>query len=211
MFRRMGNMDRQVNVIEEAKAILQSSSFIAALCVSPMVFFAAFATVRASPGDPASYLLAFQNGFFCESIFRRLFHADGTSATASASTKPRTQARRSTSPASGGGVQNSAVHTTPVNTAEEAFNTLADSQSGTAAPKEPASERRWALPTNIRDMQGRSRCQRQAGVASLHPLLTARLVPLDSDFDRLTHNPKVSPLLSREVDRAAGPTTQSRR
>jgi hypothetical protein len=86
MFRRLGNTDRRINVLEEAKAILQSSSFVAALCVSPMVFFAAFATVRASPGDPASYLLAFQNGFFCESIFRRLFHTDGTPATRPVST-----------------------------------------------------------------------------------------------------------------------------
>ncbi|WP_373413905.1 hypothetical protein [Ensifer aridi] len=78
MFRRMGTVDRKVNVINEAKDVLQSSSFIAALCVSPLVFFLAFLSVRGSPGDPASFLLAFQNGFFCEAIFRRMFRDDGT-------------------------------------------------------------------------------------------------------------------------------------
>jgi hypothetical protein len=87
MFRRMGTTDRQVQVFKEAREVIQSSSFIAALCVAPLVFFGAFVTVRGSPGDPASYLLAFQNGFFCESIFRRMFRDGAGSADTSAPQK----------------------------------------------------------------------------------------------------------------------------
>lgn len=78
MFRRMGSVDRQVDILAEMRDVLRSSRFIATLCVCPFVFLGAYALVRDTPGDPASYLLAFQNGFFCEAIFRRMFRDDGT-------------------------------------------------------------------------------------------------------------------------------------
>jgi hypothetical protein len=84
MFRRLGGADRQINVLAEARQVLRSSSFIAALCVSPFIFLGVYALVRDTPGDPASYLLAFQNGFFCEAIFRRMFREDGTLAVSGA-------------------------------------------------------------------------------------------------------------------------------
>jgi hypothetical protein len=61
-------------LVNEIKAVLQSGSFIAALCVAPFVFMSVYIIVNKSPGDPASYLLAFQNGFFCETVFGRMFN-----------------------------------------------------------------------------------------------------------------------------------------
>ena len=72
LFRRVAGSDRQINLLQELRIVFGSSSFIAALCVSPFVFMGVYVTVAASPGDAASYLLAFQNGFFCESIFNKL-------------------------------------------------------------------------------------------------------------------------------------------
>ncbi|MBY3081848.1 MULTISPECIES: hypothetical protein [Rhizobium] len=77
LFRRLGGPDRAVDVVSEIIGVTRSSSFIAALCVSPFVFFAIYAIVNGAPGDPASYLLAFQNGFFCQAIFNRMFKEDG--------------------------------------------------------------------------------------------------------------------------------------
>lgn len=85
LFRRLGGRDRQVDVLKEVLAVIRSSSFIAALCVSPFVFFAIYAIVNGSPGDPASYLLAFQNGFFCQAIFNRMFKEDGQPVVAASS------------------------------------------------------------------------------------------------------------------------------
>jgi hypothetical protein len=72
LYRRLVGPDRQVNPLHELRQVFTSTSFLAALCVSPFVFMAVYAVVANTPGDPASYLLAFQNGFFCESIFKQI-------------------------------------------------------------------------------------------------------------------------------------------
>ena len=72
LYRRLVGPDRQVNPLRELRRVFTSTSFLAALCVSPFVFMAVYAVVANTPGDPASYLLAFQNGFFCESIFKQI-------------------------------------------------------------------------------------------------------------------------------------------
>jgi Trk-type K+ transport system membrane component len=76
LFRRIGKLEK-INILAELKGVFSSGSFWAALCVSPFVFFGVYAVVSASPGDPSSYLLAFQNGFFCESIFTQLTTRSG--------------------------------------------------------------------------------------------------------------------------------------
>jgi hypothetical protein len=72
LFRRIVGKKGSIKAFAELKAVFRSSSFLAALCVSPFVFMTVYAVVSESPGDPASYLLAFQNGFFCESVFQQL-------------------------------------------------------------------------------------------------------------------------------------------
>lgn len=77
LFRQVTGRADPINVVVELRRMLTSSSFLSALCVAPFVFMSVFAVVKASPGDPASLLLAFQNGFFCESVFSRLFAHEG--------------------------------------------------------------------------------------------------------------------------------------
>ena len=62
----------EIDIFSEVRAVVNSSSFWAAICVSPFVFGATFVAIGSSPGDASSLLLAFQNGFFWESIFARL-------------------------------------------------------------------------------------------------------------------------------------------
>lgn len=73
LFRRMAGRKEEVNIMSELKSVMRSSSFLSALCVSPFVFMSVYAVVKGTPGDPASMLLAFQNGFFCESVFAKMF------------------------------------------------------------------------------------------------------------------------------------------
>lgn len=73
LFRQLSGQHKAINLLTELKIVFTSSSFLSALCVSPFVFMSVYAVVKGSPGDPASMLLAFQNGFFCESVFSKLF------------------------------------------------------------------------------------------------------------------------------------------
>jgi hypothetical protein len=70
--------NKKINIVSEIRGVFTDNSFWTSVCVSPFVFFAVYAVIRASPSDPASYLLAFQNGFFCESVFKRLTDGDGS-------------------------------------------------------------------------------------------------------------------------------------
>jgi|SRR5579864_2220143 len=70
---------KKIRIVDEIQEVFSSASFWAALCVSPFVLFTVYAVVSSAPGDPASYLLAFQNGFFCESVFNQLFKTPGES------------------------------------------------------------------------------------------------------------------------------------
>jgi hypothetical protein len=88
LYRRFSRNSGRVNAVKEIKDVLTSGSFLSALCVSPFVFFAVYAIVKQRPGDPASLLLAFENGFFCESIFQRMFPRDASSGNAIA-TEPK--------------------------------------------------------------------------------------------------------------------------
>ena len=73
LFRRVARRNDKILLGKELREVFSSPSFIAALCVSPLIFMSAYVVVSKSPGDPSSYLLAFQNGFFCEAIFQQLY------------------------------------------------------------------------------------------------------------------------------------------
>src|SRR5262245_33166652 len=58
LFRRLVRQTGQVNISSEVVAVVNSSSFWSAICVSPMVFGATFVAMGSSPGDASSLLLA---------------------------------------------------------------------------------------------------------------------------------------------------------
>jgi hypothetical protein len=73
LFRQLSGRSERVSAWKEVKRVLRSGGFLSAICVSPFVFMSVYAAVKNTPGDPASMLLAFQNGFFCESLFAKMF------------------------------------------------------------------------------------------------------------------------------------------
>jgi len=54
----------QIKIGSELRAVLQSSQFIAAVIVAPLVFNGIYVSVSQNPQGLADYILAYQNGFF---------------------------------------------------------------------------------------------------------------------------------------------------
>ena len=73
LFRQLRTQSGPVNVLSQCRVVFSSSSFWTALCVSPLVFYSVFAATGDNPGNVSSYVLAFQNGFFCEAVFKQMF------------------------------------------------------------------------------------------------------------------------------------------
>ena len=61
--------DSPVDVTRIARSTVGGARFWMALCVSPFLFFATFSAIGAEMGAPAAVFLAFQNGFFWNTVF----------------------------------------------------------------------------------------------------------------------------------------------
>jgi hypothetical protein len=71
LYRALGDRQGEISIGNEVVKVVRSSSFWRALCVSPLVFLAIYTISKGLPGDIPSLLLAFQNGFFWESVLKR--------------------------------------------------------------------------------------------------------------------------------------------
>ena len=79
LFRRIAGRpaDAPIAPLKELKAVFGVRSFWSAICVSPFIFGSAFVYLNQNPSDATAFLLAFQNGFFCESVFEGLYGRQG--------------------------------------------------------------------------------------------------------------------------------------
>ncbi|MDX1520524.1 MAG: hypothetical protein R3264_02760 [Anaerolineae bacterium] len=57
-----------INVISELTKMFSSSRFVMALVVTPLIFNSVYLIIGTNPETIGDYLLAFQNGFFWESV-----------------------------------------------------------------------------------------------------------------------------------------------
>jgi len=73
LFRQIRRRTAKINILTECSDVFTSASFWTALCVSPLVFFSIIAASGDNPENSSTFLLAFQNGFFCEAVFKELF------------------------------------------------------------------------------------------------------------------------------------------
>jgi len=64
--------NESINIGSEVKSILSSSAFIGALIVAPIVFNGMYVTLSQNPQGVTDFVLAYQNGFFWQSIFARM-------------------------------------------------------------------------------------------------------------------------------------------
>lgn len=73
LFRQLRDKNGRINIVEELSTVFSSSSFWSAIAASPIIFLGIFAVSGDNPEGISNYVLAFQNGFLCESVFRDLF------------------------------------------------------------------------------------------------------------------------------------------
>jgi formate hydrogenlyase subunit 4 len=73
LFRQVAAGAERVHLGKEVAKMGHSRSFIMALLISPAVFGAIFLAAADNPSGTISCVLAFQNGFFCESVSRSIF------------------------------------------------------------------------------------------------------------------------------------------
>ena len=73
LFRQIRRKTGRISILTECADVFVSTSFWSALCVSPLVYFSIFAASGDNPENSSAYLLAFENGFFCEAVFKELF------------------------------------------------------------------------------------------------------------------------------------------
>ena len=58
-----------IDIVGLITSVLRTPSFIKSALVSPIVFIVVYALVKNEPDPVVAHLLAFQNGFFWESVF----------------------------------------------------------------------------------------------------------------------------------------------
>lgn len=74
LFRQVrSNSQQRLSISSELDVMWHSVSFWSAILVSPLVFGGVFFVGQENPSGNAALFLAFQNGFFCESIFNTMF------------------------------------------------------------------------------------------------------------------------------------------
>ena len=57
-----------INIVAELTKMLSSTRFIMAIVVTPLIFNSIYLTIGINPQTVGDYLLAFQNGFFWETV-----------------------------------------------------------------------------------------------------------------------------------------------
>jgi hypothetical protein len=70
--------DGTINLRAEMSKMMSSSKFIMALVVSPLIFNSVYLVIGDNPQSIGDYLLAFQNGFFWESVIGGVIKAQRT-------------------------------------------------------------------------------------------------------------------------------------
>jgi hypothetical protein len=58
--------------VSELLAVLGEKAFWSAVLVSPFAFGSVYMFLSTRPADVVAFLFAFENGFFCEGIFREI-------------------------------------------------------------------------------------------------------------------------------------------
>lgn len=71
LYEQLQRVTGSINIVVELKTALNSAHFWKAVLVSPIVFAGVYLASKSEPDYVVGSLLAFQNGFFCDAIFRQ--------------------------------------------------------------------------------------------------------------------------------------------
>jgi len=72
LYQRISKKNRKISILKEFRATVSSSQFWASLCISPLIFFLTYSLTKDDPMKLSSLVLSFENGFFCQAIFKEL-------------------------------------------------------------------------------------------------------------------------------------------
>lgn len=70
LHQQLSGKNEQVKMASELKVAVTSAAFFRSLLVAPLVFGGVYAISGSQPDLVVALIFAFQNGFFCEAIFR---------------------------------------------------------------------------------------------------------------------------------------------
>jgi uncharacterized membrane protein YeaQ/YmgE (transglycosylase-associated protein family) len=68
-----------IDIRQELKGVLKSGQFLMAVVVAPIVFNAFYASISEAPRGLPDFMLAYQNGFFWQSVLERVRQANPSS------------------------------------------------------------------------------------------------------------------------------------
>lgn len=72
LYRRISVRTDAISVGTELLGLLRAPDFWSSLCISPLVFMAAFALTKDDPLQMSNLVLIYQNGFFCDVVFKKI-------------------------------------------------------------------------------------------------------------------------------------------
>ena len=72
LYRRISARSDAINIGAEFLGLLRAPDFWSSLCISPLVFMATFALTKDDPLQIANLVLIYQNGFFCDVVFKKI-------------------------------------------------------------------------------------------------------------------------------------------
>ena len=73
LYQRISKKKKKISIKKELSETFASPHFWSTLCVAPLVFFSTYALTSDDPMQLSSLTLSFQNGFFCQAIFKEVF------------------------------------------------------------------------------------------------------------------------------------------
>lgn len=71
LYQQLSSKNEPIQIGGELKAVITGAAFFRSLLVAPLVFGGVYAISSTQPDLVVALIFAFQNGFFCEAIFRQ--------------------------------------------------------------------------------------------------------------------------------------------
>jgi hypothetical protein len=72
LYRRISGRSDPISIGSELVALCRAPDFWSSLCISPLVFMATFALTKDDPLQISNLVLIYQNGFFCDLVFKKI-------------------------------------------------------------------------------------------------------------------------------------------
>jgi hypothetical protein len=72
LYRRISGKVDSISIRAEILGLLRAPDFWSSLCISPLIFMSTFALTKDDPLQISNLVLIYQNGFFCDVIFKKI-------------------------------------------------------------------------------------------------------------------------------------------